>query len=142
MKWTLAIGALAIAAATFSVPAQSFADAELVMLMRGMAVIKALLLLGALAVLWWRFGQPYSRGVALAYSSGLWMAVAATVMIWQLVQIPAAAVLFHAGELIMLVTAWRDDGLTMEALRRQPVSEPVEAKASAPQAPADLADAA
>ena len=84
------------------------ADPSLAFLLRGMAIIKGAILLCAVALLFWRFGQPVSQPAAAAYALGTWLAVGATVLIWQLTVIPTAAVAFHVGELTVLVTAFRE----------------------------------
>lgn len=84
------------------------ADPELAQLLRGMALIKTALVVAAVSVLLWRFGQPLPRRFALGYSAGAWLAVGACTLVWQLTFIAAAAVVFHVGELTMLIVAWRD----------------------------------
>jgi hypothetical protein len=97
-------GALAIA-----VPhPHRLVDPELARLLRGMAALKGLLVLGALAALVWRFSHPLPRGLAIAYLLGLWCMAAATGFVWQLAVVPAAAIVFHGGEIALLVTAFRD----------------------------------
>jgi hypothetical protein len=84
------------------------ADPELSLLLRGMALIKAILVAGGLSALWWRFRWPVSTKLALGYVAGAWLVTGATMMIWQLTAIAAAAVAFHVGEVTLLVLAWRD----------------------------------
>ena len=76
--------------------------------MRGMAMIKALIIVIAAAVLWWRFARPVPALFAVGYLLGAWFMVAATALIWQLSTIGAAAIVFHTGELSLLLLAWRD----------------------------------
>ncbi len=83
-------------------------DESLARLLRGMALIKACLVLGAIGVLVWRFGRPVPAGVAGAYLAGAWLVAGASMLIWQLSFIPLAAVVFHVGELMLLFVAWRD----------------------------------
>ena len=84
------------------------ADPELAFLLRGMALVKGALVLAGLGVLWWRFQWPLSTGTAVGYLSGAWLASGAAVMIWQLTFIAQAALLFHVGEIALLVLAWGD----------------------------------
>lgn len=84
------------------------ADPEVALLLRGMAAIKAVLLLGALALLAWRLGRPLPRWMAAVYVGGACVMAFATALIWQLTALPLAAVAFHAAEITLLVTAWRD----------------------------------
>jgi hypothetical protein len=84
------------------------ADADLARLLRGMALIKGFLALAAVGVLLWRFGHPLSQRMAGAYLVGAWLAAGASMLVWQLTLIPLAALVFHLGEITMLLTAWRD----------------------------------
>jgi hypothetical protein len=83
-------------------------DADLARLLRGMGLIKGFLALAAVGVLLWRFGHPLSQRMAIAYLVGAWLAAGASMLVWQLTMIPLAALVFHIGEITMLVTAWRD----------------------------------
>lgn len=84
------------------------ADPDTAFLLRGMAGIKIALLLGALALLAWRLGKPLSARVAAIYVGGACVMAFATALIWQLTALPLAALAFHAAEITLLVTAWRD----------------------------------
>lgn len=84
------------------------ADPDLAVLLRAMALIKAALVVAALAILWWRFRWPVSSKVAGGYLVGTWLAAGATTMIWQLTHVAPAAALFHVGEIALLLLAWRD----------------------------------
>jgi hypothetical protein len=84
------------------------ADPELATLLRGMAGIKVLLLLGALALLAWRFGKPVAPAFVAIYATGLAVMAFATALIWQLTALPLAAAAFHVAEIALLVAAWRD----------------------------------
>jgi hypothetical protein len=84
------------------------AEPQLELLLRGMAAIKLLLVAGSAALLWWRFGRPIATPMAAAYLAGAAIAACAPVLIWQLKLIVPAAILFHAGELVLLCAAWRD----------------------------------
>lgn len=110
-RLVLVIGMLLVAAtlvvATTPAPMETM-DASYVRLMRGMAMIKAFIVTIAAAVLWWRFARPVPRRFALGYLLGAWFMVAATVLIWQLSTIGAAAIVFHTGELSLLLLAWHD----------------------------------
>ncbi len=86
------------------------ADADLMRLLRGMALIKAGLVAAALGVLWWRAGHPVDARIASGYAAGLWWMAGASVAIWQLSHIVIAAGFFHAGMAALLWAAWRDGG--------------------------------
>ena len=97
------------------------ADAELGYLLRGMAAIKATLVLAACAVLWWRFGHNLSQRIAAAYLAGTCLVAGATALIWQLSFVPLAAVLFHTGTLALLLAAWADHRLGKPGRAATPV---------------------
>ena len=84
------------------------ADPALSRLLRGMALIKGMIVIATVAALLWRFDKPLSKPVAAAYLLGSWAMVGATTLIWQLSWIPAAAILFHAAFLSMLFVSWRE----------------------------------
>jgi hypothetical protein len=84
------------------------ADPQLAQMLRGMALIKAAMVLAAISLLAWRFGHPIGRRQAVVYLAGVWLAAAGSMLIWQLTHIPAAAVMFHLGEFAFLLMAWRD----------------------------------
>lgn len=97
------------AAASLGEPAALLqADAELGRLLRGMALIKAVIALAAVGLLLWRLGQPLSRPMAIAYLVGAWLVAGATMLVWQLSFVPLAALTFHVGEFTLLIAAWRD----------------------------------
>lgn len=100
--------AVATAAALGHPAAFIAADPELAFLLRGMAAIKAAIVLAAVAVLVWRFARPVPQRTALAYIAGVAVLAAATTLIWQLSFIPFAAIVFHLAEFVVLVAAWRD----------------------------------
>jgi hypothetical protein len=87
-----------------------FDDPPLSRLLRGMALIKGAVTIAAIAAVLWRFGWPVSKPAAAAYLLGSWSMVLATLLIWRLSCIPAAAILFHAAVLCMLFVSWRGDG--------------------------------
>jgi hypothetical protein len=97
-------------------------DPELALLLRGMATIKGVLALVAIAIVAWRLGQPLAPSHAIAYVAGCAVIAASTVAIWQLSFIVPAAASFHAAGLMLLFLAWRDDGGPLYALagRRRP----------------------
>jgi uncharacterized membrane protein YecN with MAPEG domain len=115
----LAVCAAAVlAAAWVGEPARVLqADPALAQLMRGMALIKAAIVLCAVALLLWRFGWPVGKPAGLAYVVSAALMAGATMLIWQMTFIPLAAALFHIGALAMLLVGWRDDGLTMDSRR-------------------------
>ena len=84
------------------------ADPALGRLLRGMALIKALIALVAVGALFWRFGRPVPRLRAVVYLCAAWFMVGAATLVWQLSHIAIAAISFHAGELTLLGLVWRE----------------------------------
>ncbi len=83
-------------------------DPELVMLLRFMAVVKAAMALGAVALVGWRFGSPVRPAVALAYIAGTSSMAAGAGLIWQLGHVGAGALLVHGGLVALAGLAWSD----------------------------------
>ena len=96
------------------------AERELAALLRGMAVIKGLLVVAAGGLVWWRLGQPASARVAVTYIASVGVLAASTVLIWQLAYIAAAAVLFHVAGLVWLVLALREGSQILRFERQAP----------------------
>jgi hypothetical protein len=99
-------------------------DAELAMLLRFMAAVKATIALAVLGVTTWRLGHPAAPSVALLYLAAVSLMCAAPGVIWQLayVGVGVGAGLFHAGLLLFLGALVADRGeatqLVGTALRR------------------------
>lgn len=96
--------------AAASVPA----DAGLATLLRGMAMLKAVFVAGAAALLSWRFRRPLSTPLAVGYLLSLWTLTTASALIWRSSSLAAAALLFHAAGLALLVLAARDERILPE----------------------------
>ena len=85
------------------------ADADLARVLRGMALIKAALVLGAVLAVGWRFGWRITVPISWGYLVGSWVLAGSTMLVWRLTLIPLAGVLFHVALIGMLLSAWRDD---------------------------------
>lgn len=95
---------------TFSSPSvTALADPGLARLLRGMALIKAVITLGAAAAVLWRLGRSASAGVMAVYMGSVWVMTSANTLIWQFNSILWAAASFHAALIVLLLTAWRED---------------------------------
>lgn len=103
------IGAVAVALQSVDLAAPARFEPGLATLLRGMAAIKTLMVVAAIALLAWRFGRPVAKRIACAYVIGASFVTGATTMIWQLSAIVPASAVFHAGLLMLLVAAWRDE---------------------------------
>lgn len=102
-------GVFATAAAMAGSPeAMQAADPELAFLLRGMALLKAAMVLAALGILSWRFSATFTPPIAAGYLASVWTGAAAAMLIWQLSYLVVASVMFHAATLILLFLAWRD----------------------------------
>ncbi|MBB1090339.1 hypothetical protein HUU61_03460 [Rhodopseudomonas palustris] len=113
-----AVSAIAIALLVSSPDATTRAvassDAELVMLLRFMAAVKALLALVALGVSVWRLGFPASPALKVAYTLAPALMCAAPVVIWQMADVAFGAGLFHAGFVLLLLALYADRGQAVE----------------------------
>ncbi len=85
-------------------------DPDLVRVLRGMALIKGLTALAALAAVLWRFGRPVSALVGTGYAASVWALWSAAWLVASLAHLVTAALLFHASLLTLLLVAWRDPG--------------------------------
>ncbi len=102
-----AAGLAAAAVAPLAAPADI--EPELLVLLHGMALVKAAIAIAAAGLGLWRFGWPVSTAAAIGYVAGIGCLVAGTVLIASLSFIVVAAVLFHFGLFGLLIVAWRDD---------------------------------
>ena len=84
------------------------ADPALARLLRGMALIKGLIAMAAVAAVFWRLARPVSWIAGAAYLVGCWALAGATLMIWQLSHIIVAALMFHAAAVALALVSWRD----------------------------------
>jgi hypothetical protein len=84
------------------------ADPDLARLLRGMALIKGMIVIGAVAAVFWRLAWPVSRSAAATYLVSSWALAGSTMLIWQLSHIVAAALVFHAAALSILWVSWRE----------------------------------
>ena len=100
--------AVALAARVGHPAAYLEADPALAHLLRGMALIKAFIVLGAVGAVLWRCGWVLSTPVGVGYAAGTSVMVGSTMLIWQLSYIPGAALLFHVAALGMLYLGWRE----------------------------------
>lgn len=84
-------------------------DAELVRLLRGMAVAQGIILLAVLALLSWRLRWLTFRPLVVSYAAAVGVMSFASALVWQLAFIGVAAFLFHASLVALLVLILRDD---------------------------------
>jgi hypothetical protein len=84
------------------------ADPALAHLLRAMALIKGLLVVGAVGAALWRYGWPIAAPVAIGYAACVAVLAGSTMLIWQLTLIPLAALMFHAALIGMLYLGWRE----------------------------------
>ena len=133
LRTALVVGSVAAAVVAWLATSgvSQTAEPELALLLRGMAAIKGLLALSAASLVWWRLGQRVALRVAVAYIACASALFASTVLIWQLVFILAAAVLFHTAGLVGLVLAMRE-GRQMPRFGRQAPNPSIERTSQRP----------
>ena len=88
--------------------AVSSAGGELTQLLRFMALLKASLALGAVAVVLWRFGVAASAPWLIAYLVSAAAMAAGPGLIWGMAHVGLGALLLHGGLLATLLLTWRD----------------------------------
>jgi hypothetical protein len=109
-----AVGAALLASAPDAASTLATDDAELVMLLRFMAGVKAMLALTALAASVWRLGYPASPLLGAAYIVAPALMCAAPVVIWQVAHVALGAGLFHGGLALLLLALYADRGRTSQ----------------------------
>lgn len=92
-------------------------DPGLVRLLRGMAVLKAVLAAGVGALVVWRLRHPAGPRLAALYVLAGALVAAAPGVVWTLGHLIAGAALFHAGLLLLIALAWADRGAARGANR-------------------------
>ena len=90
---------------------------QLVLLLRFMALVKGAMVLGALGLTQWRLRRPVSSRLAAGYGLALAAMALAPGLIWSLAAIAPGAAAFHAGLLLFLVIAWRDEAVALPKVR-------------------------
>jgi hypothetical protein len=103
---------LAVAAAAGFAPesslAVSHAGADLTRLLRFMAVIKAVIAVGAASVVFWRLAVPVSLPWFAAYALAGAAMAAGPGVIWGMAHVGLGAVLLHGGMFATILLLWRD----------------------------------
>lgn len=88
--------------------AAALAGEDLTRLLRGMAVIKAAILLPAIAAILWRLGAPASSALFAAYIASAAVMTLSIGLIWHMAHVGPGALLMHAGLIGTLVLLFRD----------------------------------
>jgi cytochrome b subunit of formate dehydrogenase len=128
---TAAAGALGFFATGSQMEAAAIhrAGPELVRLLRGMALIKALMTSGAFAAVYWRLQFPAAPLRIGAYIAACAAMAAGPFLVWDMVHIVAGAALLHAGLIGAVLLGWRDETWAAAAL---PVRRPSRETAALP----------
>jgi hypothetical protein len=92
------------------------ADAELVLLLRFMASIKATMALAVLAAAFWRLGFAVAPRQAVAYVAAAALACSAIGPIWHLSQVALGAAFLYGGLALFAVTMFSDRGNVLPLL--------------------------
>ena len=100
---------------TLSVVPPPAVEPNLVRLLRGKVLIKALIALGAAALAWWRFGRPVEGKLALRYTAALCVSAAALAWLWGLHLMLLGSLFFYAGLAGVVLTARHDPLLSLRA---------------------------
>ena len=88
--------------------AVSLAGADFARLLRAMAMIKAVLALGAITAVFWRLGTAISLPWFGAYAAACTAMAAGPGLIWAMAHVGLGAVLLHGGLLVACLLLWRD----------------------------------
>ena len=83
-------------------------DADLVRLLRAMAMLKLLFVAAASAAILWRLQRPIGAAGLGAYAVACAAMTAGPGLIWFLAHVGLAAILLHGGVAAALVLLWRD----------------------------------
>ena len=94
-----------------SAAATQAADGEMIRLLRMMAVLKIAFVAGAAWLVDWRLRQPVGAPAAAAYLAGLGLMAVGPGLIWNLQHLILGAVLLHTGVVLLIMLAWKDEGL-------------------------------
>jgi hypothetical protein len=115
---TVALAAAAAWLATDGAEAAraSAADPELTRLLRSMAATKLVVALGALALAGWRLGRLTGPVATAGWLAAAALLAAGPVLIWRIAPVELGGLAFHAGLLVLLLTAWLDRGAVGTAL--------------------------
>lgn len=84
------------------------AGSDLLVLMRFMAVVKAAMASGAVALVAWRMGAPMGQGMATAYVAATAIMMIGPGLIWDMQHVASGAMAVHGGLSLVLVLAWLD----------------------------------
>lgn len=84
------------------------ADADLTLLMRFMALMKAAIVLAAAGLVAWRFGFELPSRLAAGYIAAVGLMALSPGLIWSQSSLTLASAFFHSGLLFGLVLAARD----------------------------------
>jgi hypothetical protein len=84
------------------------ADADLTLLLRFMALMKAAIVLAAAGLVAWRFGSELPSRLAAGYIAAVGLMALSPGLIWSQSSLTLASAFFHSGLLFGLVLAARD----------------------------------
>lgn len=88
-------------------------EPSLISLLRFMAVLKSAAAVTMLGLTHWRLTRPAGGTLAVAYMAAVASVSASPGLIWSLSNVALGAVLFHAGLIVFVILAWRDDAVEL-----------------------------
>jgi hypothetical protein len=107
------------------------AGTELTRLLRGMALIKALIAAVVLTAVFWRLQFPATQLRAGVYIGACAAMAAGPFLVWDMAHIIAGAVLLHAGLMTAVLLGWRDKTVAASLTFRLPAKMPAYAASRA-----------
>jgi hypothetical protein len=115
---------ISLAAAVLAGGGAAAGDAELALLLRFMAAVKALVAAGAIAAVFWRLATPAPPPLLAAYVASSAAMAAGPALVWTLAHVAIGALLLHGGLLATIIMLWRDQDVaarlaTLVAARRR-----------------------
>lgn len=84
------------------------AGSDLTLLLRAMALLKAMMVVAFAGALAWRLAAPVPPSRLLAYLASAATMAAGIGLIWEIVHVAAGATMLHAGLIAGVVLLWRD----------------------------------
>lgn len=118
LVWSCAVAACAGAGLLGGDPAAAGWDADLVRLMRFMALLKGCFAITALAACTWRLARPAAFWREAVYVVGPALMMGGAISLWRLHSVGVATIVLHAGMFSLLAAAVTDQAFIPARSRR------------------------